>query len=46
MCAAPGGKTTGIATLMGDKGEVIALDRSLNKVRSSRWSTKFKNLET
>lgn len=32
MCAAPGGKTTGIATLMGDKGEVIALDRSHSKV--------------
>ncbi|KAG0580762.1 hypothetical protein KC19_4G197400 [Ceratodon purpureus] len=32
MCAAPGGKTTGIATLMGDKGVVIALDRSHNKV--------------
>ncbi|KAL6646447.1 hypothetical protein ACP70R_018055 [Stipagrostis hirtigluma subsp. patula] len=32
MCAAPGGKTTAIAILMGDKGEVIALDRSHNKV--------------
>lgn len=32
MCAAPGGKATGIATLMGDKGEVIALDRSHKKV--------------
>lgn len=36
MCAAPGGKTTGIATLMRDKGEVIALDRSHNKVRAAR----------
>lgn len=39
MCAAPGGKTTGIATLMGDKGEVIALDRSHNKVRMMRVDT-------
>ncbi|EPS65803.1 hypothetical protein M569_08974, partial [Genlisea aurea] len=33
MCAAPGGKTTGIAALMKDKGEVIAADRSHKKVR-------------
>ncbi|PKA47201.1 16S rRNA (cytosine967-C5)-methyltransferase [Apostasia shenzhenica] len=32
MCAAPGGKTTAIAMLMRDKGEVIAVDRSHNKV--------------
>ncbi|KAL0400263.1 UNVERIFIED_CONTAM: rRNA (cytosine-C(5))-methyltransferase NOP2C [Sesamum radiatum] len=32
MCAAPGGKTTAIANLMKDKGEVIATDRSHNKV--------------
>ncbi|GJN03324.1 hypothetical protein PR202_ga20754 [Eleusine coracana subsp. coracana] len=32
MCAAPGGKTTAIAILMEDKGEVVALDRSHNKV--------------
>ncbi|PNY12841.1 methyltransferase NSUN6-like protein, partial [Trifolium pratense] len=32
MCAAPGGKTTAIAILMKDKGEVIATDRSHNKV--------------
>lgn len=32
MCAAPGGKTTAIAMLMKDKGEVIAADRSHNKV--------------
>ncbi|PIA30158.1 hypothetical protein AQUCO_05700098v1 [Aquilegia coerulea] len=32
MCAAPGGKTTAIAILMRDKGEVIATDRSHNKV--------------
>ena len=39
MCAAPGGKTTGIAILMGDKGEVIALDRSHNKVHMIRFVT-------
>ncbi|XP_021301025.1 putative methyltransferase NSUN6 isoform X2 [Herrania umbratica] len=32
MCAAPGGKTTAIAVLMKDEGEVIAADRSHNKV--------------
>ncbi|KAF3336646.1 putative methyltransferase NSUN6 isoform X2 [Carex littledalei] len=32
MCAAPGGKTTAIALLMKDQGEIIALDRSHNKV--------------
>ncbi|XP_049370643.1 rRNA (cytosine-C(5))-methyltransferase NOP2C isoform X2 [Solanum verrucosum] len=32
MCAAPGGKTTAIASLMKDKGEVVAVDRSHNKV--------------
>uniref|UniRef100_A0A8C5MFN1 NOP2/Sun RNA methyltransferase 6 n=1 Tax=Leptobrachium leishanense TaxID=445787 RepID=A0A8C5MFN1_9ANUR len=32
MCAAPGGKTTHIATLMNDQGEVIALDKIASKV--------------
>lgn len=32
MCAAPGGKTTAIAILMKDKGDVVANDRSHNKV--------------
>uniref|UniRef100_J3MSJ7 SAM-dependent MTase RsmB/NOP-type domain-containing protein n=2 Tax=Oryza brachyantha TaxID=4533 RepID=J3MSJ7_ORYBR len=32
MCAAPGGKTTAIAILMKDQGEIVALDRSHNKV--------------
>ncbi|TXG54536.1 hypothetical protein EZV62_019792 [Acer yangbiense] len=31
MCAAPGGKTTAIAILMRDEGEVVAVDRSHNK---------------
>eukprot|EP00850_Spirogloea_muscicola_P002253 SM000008S22342 [mRNA] locus=s8:1135794:1139339:- [translate_table: standard] len=36
MCAAPGGKTTAIAILMKDEGEVVALDRSHNKVINIR----------
>ncbi|XP_047333201.1 rRNA (cytosine-C(5))-methyltransferase NOP2C [Impatiens glandulifera] len=32
MCAAPGGKTTAICILMKDKGEIVAADRSHNKV--------------
>ncbi|GAM27181.1 hypothetical protein SAMD00019534_103560 [Acytostelium subglobosum LB1] len=31
MCAAPGGKTTLIATLMGNKGTVLALDKNKKK---------------
>ncbi|XP_061442342.1 tRNA (cytosine(72)-C(5))-methyltransferase NSUN6 isoform X2 [Rhineura floridana] len=33
MCAAPGGKTTHLATLMCDEGEVIALDKIADKVK-------------
>ncbi|XP_050135294.1 rRNA (cytosine-C(5))-methyltransferase NOP2C isoform X3 [Malus sylvestris] len=33
MCAAPGGKTTAIALLMKDEGEIVAADRSHNKVQ-------------
>ncbi|KAF7123419.1 hypothetical protein RHSIM_Rhsim12G0010200 [Rhododendron simsii] len=34
MCAAPGGKTTAVAILMKDKGEVVAVDRSHNKSKT------------
>ncbi|CAK7346654.1 unnamed protein product [Dovyalis caffra] len=33
MCAAPGGKTTAIAILMKDEGDLFAVDRSHNKVQ-------------
>ncbi|XP_078272650.1 tRNA (cytosine(72)-C(5))-methyltransferase NSUN6 isoform X2 [Rhinoraja longicauda] len=33
MCAGPGGKTTHIAALMNDKGEVIAMDKIANKIK-------------
>ncbi|AWP20546.1 putative methyltransferase NSUN6 [Scophthalmus maximus] len=32
MCAAPGGKTCHIAAVMGDQGDVVALDRIRNKI--------------
>lgn len=34
MCAAPGGKTTAIAILMKDEGQIVAVDRSHNKVQT------------
>lgn len=42
MCASPGGKTNHIATLMKDKGRVVALDKSAIKVEKiftnvQRW---------
>lgn len=33
MCAAPGNKTTALASLMNDEGEIIAIDRSHAKVQ-------------
>ena len=33
MCAAPGGKTTHIAELMNDQGQIIAIDRSAARLR-------------
>lgn len=36
MCAAPGGKTTHIAELMGNSGEIIAVDRSKARAEELR----------
>ena len=47
-CAAPGGKTTHIAELMGDNGRIIACDRSpkrLNKVRENAARLKLTSIE-
>ena len=33
MCAAPGGKATHVAELMGDQGQIIAVDRSAARLR-------------
>ncbi|EFJ43347.1 hypothetical protein VOLCADRAFT_43107, partial [Volvox carteri f. nagariensis] len=39
MCAAPGGKTTLLAQIMGNLGEIVALDRSHAKVSEIRSLT-------
>ncbi|XP_064648032.1 tRNA (cytosine(72)-C(5))-methyltransferase NSUN6-like [Lineus longissimus] len=44
MCAAPGGKTTHIATLMQNKGRVVAIDRSDEKVEKIKRNASFWNL--
>jgi 16S rRNA (cytosine967-C5)-methyltransferase len=36
LCAAPGGKTTHIAGLMGDRGEVVAVERHPGRARALR----------
>ncbi|NTW51792.1 MAG: 16S rRNA (cytosine(967)-C(5))-methyltransferase [Chlorobiaceae bacterium] len=43
MCAAPGGKSTFMAELMGNKGRIIALDRSAGKIE--RLASNAKALE-
>jgi 16S rRNA (cytosine967-C5)-methyltransferase len=36
LCAAPGGKTTHLAALMGDRGEVVAVERNAQRARALR----------
>src|SRR5439155_6408553 len=33
LCAAPGGKTTHLAALMGDRGEIVAIERNPARAR-------------
>ncbi|XP_048806456.1 tRNA (cytosine(72)-C(5))-methyltransferase NSUN6 [Lagopus muta] len=44
MCAAPGGKTTHLATLMCDQGEVIAMDKIANKVKKIKQNAELLQL--
>ncbi|XP_061208130.1 tRNA (cytosine(72)-C(5))-methyltransferase NSUN6 isoform X3 [Neopsephotus bourkii] len=44
MCAAPGGKTTHLAALMHDQGEVIAMDKIANKVKKIKQNAELLQL--
>uniref|UniRef100_A0A8C2VAG1 NOP2/Sun RNA methyltransferase 6 n=2 Tax=Chinchilla lanigera TaxID=34839 RepID=A0A8C2VAG1_CHILA len=46
MCAAPGGKTTHIAALMHDQGEVIALDKISSKVEKIKQNASLLGLNS
>ncbi|NXX48059.1 NOP2 methyltransferase, partial [Tricholaema leucomelas] len=45
MCAAPGGKTTHLAALMHDQGEVIAMDKVANKVKKMKQNAELLQLK-
>jgi 16S rRNA (cytosine967-C5)-methyltransferase len=40
LCAAPGGKTTHLAALMGDRGEIVAVERHPGRARALRATAK------
>ena len=49
LCAAPGGKTTNLAELMNNTGEIIACDKSQGKIKLIQENAKrlgVKNIET
>ncbi|KAI9097058.1 S-adenosyl-L-methionine-dependent methyltransferase [Phlyctochytrium arcticum] len=46
MCAAPGGKTTHIATIMRNQGTIIALDRSRQKIKRLAQYAEDQNLSS
>ncbi|XP_063777620.1 tRNA (cytosine(72)-C(5))-methyltransferase NSUN6 isoform X2 [Pseudophryne corroboree] len=46
MCAAPGGKTTHIASLMSDQGEVIAMDKIANKMETVKRNVSLLKLNS
>ncbi|OUL24733.1 16S rRNA (cytosine(967)-C(5))-methyltransferase [Nostoc sp. RF31YmG] len=45
-CAAPGGKTTHIAELMGDKGKIWACDRTSSRLRKLQENARRLNLQS
>ncbi|MBD2529833.1 16S rRNA (cytosine(967)-C(5))-methyltransferase [Nostoc flagelliforme FACHB-838] len=45
-CAAPGGKTTHIAELMGDKGKIWACDRTSSRLRKLQENSQRLNLQS
>ncbi|WP_353930644.1 16S rRNA (cytosine(967)-C(5))-methyltransferase [Okeanomitos corallinicola TIOX110] len=46
VCAAPGGKTTHIAELMGDKGKIYACDKTASRLRKLKENTQRLNLQS
>ncbi|WP_413172084.1 16S rRNA (cytosine(967)-C(5))-methyltransferase [Anabaena azotica] len=46
VCAAPGGKTTHIAELMGDKGKIWACDKTASRLRKLKENAQRLNLQS